>query len=321
MSKYNDFMSHIRVDDEMHRRIMNAVSEAIEQQGDKTDEGAIVQPLRSNVSEESKVNPPIKRKAKVSLITGLSIAAAAILVVGGAVMFTKTYMGRAKSASAVQELHATQACETVVMDKEAEGVDGAISDNKTFTANTKKNVNGAYGLRPSGDATAESKINSVLGVDGTNKTVKAAEEGNEDSKSDLAPSDAGVAARGNEKADLKDSLPFKVKTVGNGTWNGNSITTTVYTGENGEKMILLSAKAGTDILKAYYPEFKGIPALLQTEAGQEFKGIDTSSGRNEQVKLSGPFDAVTWTKGDTTYMLSFNTKTDVQVFISLMEKI
>ena len=314
-------MSHIRVDDEMHRRIMNAVSEAIEQQGDKTDEGAIVQPLRSNVSEESKVNPPIKRKAKVSLITGLSIAAAAILVMGGAAMFAKTYLGRAKSASAVQELHATQACETVVMDKEAEGVDGAISDNRNLTANTKKNANGVYAIRPSGDAKAESKINSVLGVDGTNKTVKAAEEGNEDSKSDLAPSDAGVAARGNEKADLKDSLPFKVKTVGNGTWNGNSITTTVYTGENGEKMILLSAKAGTDILKAYYPEFKGIPALLQTEAGQVFKGIDSSAGRNEKVKLSGPFDAVTWTKGDTTYMLSFNTKTDVQVFISLMEKI
>ena len=321
MSKYNDFMSHIRVDDEMHRRIMDAVSDAIEQQGDKTDEGAIVQPLLANTAEESKVKTPIKRKAKVSLITGLSIVAAAILVMGGAAMFAKTYLGRAKSASAVQNLHATQACETAAMDKDAESIDGAISDKKTLTANTKKNTNGVYAIRPSDDATAESEINTALGVHGANKTDKAAEEGNEDSKTEKNPTEAGVAARGNEKADLKDSLPFKVKTVGNGTWNGNSITTTVYTGENGEKMILLSAKAGTDILKAYYPEFKGIPALLQTEAGQEFKGIDTSSGRNEQVKLSGPFDAVTWTKGDTTYMLSFNTKTDVQVFISLMEKI
>ena len=74
MSKYNDFMSHIRVDDAMHRRIMDAVSGAIEQ-------GAEITPLNSK--EEDRVKTPIKRKAKVSVIKIISIAAAAILVAGG----------------------------------------------------------------------------------------------------------------------------------------------------------------------------------------------------------------------------------------------
>jgi hypothetical protein len=37
------------------------------------------------------------------------------------------------------------------------------------------------------------------------------------------------------------------------------------------------------------------------------------------VKNSGPFDAVTWTKDGTSYMLAFSSKKDTNVFISLME--
>ena len=86
-------------------------------------------------------------------------------------------------------------------------------------------------------------------------------------------------------------------------------------------MILLTANEGTDIVKAYYPDFKGTPALLQTEGGQVFKAIDISVGRNAQVGNTGPYDAVTWTKDGTAYMLVFGSKTDVQVFISVMEQI
>ena len=312
MSKYNDFMSHIRVDDEMHRRIMNAVSEAIEQQGEQTNEGAKVQPLNANVNVESKVKTPIKRKAKISLITGLSIAAAAFLVVGGAVLFATRFMRMTKSATPMYNAQATQACETA-MDERTEEIDGVLSGNRTLTANSdKKKVDSSVKIKTPGSTenSAESE----------NRAVKTAgEDGSDDHE--YAPAGVNSAIYGKKITAIQNVLPFKVKNVGTGTLNDNSITTTVFDGTNGEKIILFSAKAGTDILKAYYPDFKGIPAQLQTEAGQAFNGIDITVGNNEQVKLSGPFDAVTWTKGENSYMLLFNTKTDVQVFISIMEKI
>ena len=54
MNKYNEFMSHIRVDDEMHRRIMDAVSSALDE--------------KENVAEL-----PVRRKAKVSVIQILKV--------------------------------------------------------------------------------------------------------------------------------------------------------------------------------------------------------------------------------------------------------
>ena len=54
-------MSHIRVDDAMHRRIMDAVSGAIEQ-------GTEITPL-NNVKEEDRVKTPIKRRRKRCYLT------------------------------------------------------------------------------------------------------------------------------------------------------------------------------------------------------------------------------------------------------------
>ena len=324
MSKYNDFMSHIRVDDEMHRRIMNAVSEAIEQGSETKAEdylstqfktsyaGAEISPLNSE--EEDRVKTPIKRKAKVSVIRIISIAAAAVLVVGGAVMLATRTKGSAKSAFAVNEAaQATKAAE----------VDGELNVNgRTYaiTGNKKNSTAVAGNWNKKSNADDANDGSDKKAEEGTQaETVEGIEQ---DGVKSLAPSMAPTeaAAEGPNKGDIKDSLPFKVRTVGSGSLKGN-ITTTVYTGVNGEKMILFKANAGTDIVKAYYPDFKGKPALLQTEAGQVFNAVDTSVGKNVQVNNAGPFDAVTWTKDGTTYMLMFSTKQDVQIFISLMELI
>ena len=303
MSKYNYFMSHIRVDDAMHRRIMDAVSGAIEQ-------GTEITPL-NNVKEEDRVKTPIKRKAKVSVIKIISIAAAAILVVGGAVILSTRTMGTTKSMNEVaMETRAMEVDSAMRLDGENRNLTN--NKNASFSAGSagKKNIDGTV-------------INRA--VDG--KKQEETIEGNEESDIKTyapgsAPSEAPTEAEDDDvkKGDIKDSLPFKVKTVGSGSLKGN-IAMTVYTGENGEKMILFKAPEGTDIVKAYYPDFKGVPALLQTEAGQVFKAVDTSAGRNVVVKNAGPFDAVTWTKDGSSYMIAFSKKTDTHVFISLMEMI
>ena len=303
MSKYNDFMSHIRVDDAMHRRIMDAVSGAIEQ-------GTEITPL-NNVKEEDRVKTPIKRKAKVSVIKIISIAAAAVLVVGGAVILSTRTMGTTKSMNEVaMETRAMEVDSAMRLDGENRNLTN--NKNASFSAGSagKKNIDGTV-------------INRAADGKKQEETI----EGNEESDIKTyapgsAPSEAPTEAEDDDvkKGDIKDSLPFKVKTVGSGSLKGN-IAMTVYTGENGEKMILFKAPEGTDIVKAYYTDFKGVPALLQTEAGQVFKAVDTSAGRNVVVKNAGPFDAVTWTKDGSSYMIAFSKKTDTHVFISLMEMI
>ena len=120
---------------------------------------------------------------------------------------------------------------------------------------------------------------------------------------------------------IRNLVPFKIKTTETGVTGEESVKALVFTGENGEKMTLYLAEEGTDIAKKVYPEFKGIPAQLQTGSGLKFCAIDTSAGANEQVNQAGPFDAVTWTKNGTAYMMAFGEKKDVNVFISIMENI
>ena len=61
MSKYNDFMSHIRVDDEMHRRVMTAVSRAINERDTDKDTGVMAIPSaapdKSDTEEKVKESP------------------------------------------------------------------------------------------------------------------------------------------------------------------------------------------------------------------------------------------------------------------------
>ena len=320
MSKYNDFMSHVRVDDEMHRRIMDAVSEAIKENAGSKNETvnikAEVQPLNSN-AKTTAAKPA--RRSVIPLIRGLSIAAAAVLVVGGAIMLASR-SGGTKTASTQRVNNYEAALETTA----AEQIDGAlgITSGNSYTLDKNK--------KTAGDAETGGKksITGNLGIKGTTAETVAGGVDSDIPRAENKEEDEGVrAVSPSEEADTKDangdirdSLPFKVKSVE--TWAFTTdISMTVYTGTNGEKAVLLTAKEGTDIVKAYYPDFEGIPASLQTEGGQEFKAIDTFAGRNVLVKNAGPFDAVTWTKNGTTYMLEFNSKTDAHVFISIMDKI
>ena len=90
MNKYNEIMSHVRVDDEMHRRVMSAVSKALDEQTASVNEQHIsYEDVLKRADEYNKAHgvkaaetTPIRRKAKMSVIQILSIAAAAILVSG-----------------------------------------------------------------------------------------------------------------------------------------------------------------------------------------------------------------------------------------------
>ena len=307
MNKYNEIMSHVRVDDEMHRRVMSAVSKALDEQAASGNEEAQA-PVKAETT-------PIRRKAKLSTIQILSIAAAAILVSGVVYFAVKYIQGMpVKEHSKMMVMNEAQATTAAA---ETAGVDGPEVDAALGGNNHMDSVAGR-------DKNNFSRATKTAGVreeettedEGLESTAASETEGKKDEYDPDAP--AGSAK---SQKDFKDYLPFKVKTVGKSTIGEEKINAVVYTGEKGEKLVIYAAKEGTDITKKVLPKFKGVPALLQTEGGQQFYAIDTSAGKKQQVNSTGPYDAITWTKDGYTYMMVFNAKTDVNVFISLMEKI
>ena len=302
MNKYNEIMSHVRVDDEMHRRVMSAVSKALDEKENKGAEAA--SPAHVSKIERTEDSAPVRRKAKVSVIRIISIAACVFLVAGGAVMFAKSFFSKSAKTESTQMAAATTVAGDAVYEIDAALGGGAqgVNSNKKTTARIEAGGNQS-------ETEAAAKEETTVEDEKDNAAVGATRA------QTVAPENK--AATG----DYRNLMPFKVKTAGSSTYGENNITAKVYTGENGEKAVVFSAKEGTDLVKAYYPNFKGIPALLQTEGGQVFYGIDTSVGAKQQVGTTGPYDAVTWTKNGTAYMLAFSKKTDVTVLISIMEKI
>lgn len=293
MSKYNDFMSHIRVDGDTHRRVMDAVSKALDEQ---TDSNEVKAPVRAQIT-------PVRRKAKLSAIQILSIAAAAILVSG--VVYVAVKNGSGKFAMTENPMQVDNAAETTVAGEAAnedQDIKTAAGNDRNSLTATKKGVT-AGAKQEETEAGAE------------NDPVESEETLKENKDKNY------FAGHYKISKNIRNLVPFKIKTTETGVTGEESVKALIFTGENGEKMTLYLTEEGTDIAKKVYPEFKGIPAQLQTGSGLKFCAIDTSAGTNEQVGSNGPFDAVTWTKNGTAYMMVFGEKKDVNVFISIMENI
>ena len=305
MSKYNDFMSHIRVDDDMHRRIMDAVSKAIKEEASASS--AHVEPLRPDPSVNSEIKTPIKRRAKVSVIKILSIAAASVIVVGGSLLLAARFFARSGSTKSVMGFRNEAASTTA-----ANEVDQAVNGIQSFTGGNKDNPAAASGANE--DENEET-------VEKSPDSIEAEVPNSEKKKVDMSRNTYGIAAWNAGRSDYINALPFKIRNSKIEKLDEGKISVLIYEGEKGEKMCLLEAAEGTDIVKAYYPGFKGVPTLITSKDGVKFLAIDVSAGEGEQAALSGPFDAVTWTKDGHAYMLAISPKAEKDVFITLVGKI
>lgn len=302
-------MSHIRVDDDMHRRVMDAVSKAISENA--SGNGAEGQMNKSesavSVAEISPLNSndkaPVRRRRKAPLITVLSIAATLILVAGGAVFFVSRFRMGSKTQNSV-----------------AGGtMEFALDGNKSG----KRFL---YAVKSGKGSNSEdrSSDNTVAAAEDDGETTRA--EATEALEESTKSSGETVASPGYDEPDIdftniRESMPYKNKTAGRKAFDNGQVAWMIFDAENGETMIIFASRQVTDIEKAYYPEFSGIPATHHTEGGIEFKGIDASVGKNVKVSETGPYDGVTWTKDGIYYLMVFSSKRDAKVFAELIDKI
>ena len=308
--KYNEIMSHITVDPELKSRVMSAVSNAIKE---NPDGAAVV----TDIPESPKAEAPAKKKAKKTPIAIISSIAAAILVLAG-VMFVFKMMNNTKSAESTQRNHnkvdswnyeAAADTQPAEHGGDAEGtwdydledeIDKAIDGNvaeDTTTGNDK-----TYSSNAS-DITLGDDIYTILPTR---------------DKNDYS------TGMGDERLDIiSRTLPFDLKGTGKGTFSSD-ISMEVFFGEQSQKVLLLSAAEGTDIIKQFDPSNKTTGTDGTTPAGTQVKyyrivfGNVTELGKDE---TSSDINAALYNRDGMTYLLVFSDPQTPETIAALVDVI
>ena len=310
MIKYNEIMSHITVDPEMKSRVMSAVSNAIKE---NPDGAAVV----TDIPESPKAEAPAKKKAKKTPIAIISSIAAAILVLVG-VLFVFRMMNGTKSAESTQRNHNKvdswnyeAAADTQAPEHggDAEGTwDYDLEDEIDKVIDEPTTTEAAGGENQSYDS-VEDTSNIALGDDVY--TIMPTRDKNDYS-----------TGMGDERLDIiSRTLPFELKGTGKGTFSSD-IAMEVFLGEQSQKVLLLSAAEGTDIIKQFDPSNKTAGTDGTTPAGTQVKyyrvvfGNVAELGKNE---TSADINAALYTKDGMTYLLVFSDPQTPETIAALVD--
>ena len=310
MIKYNEIMSHITVDPEMKSRVMSAVSNAIKE---NPDGAAVV----TDIPESPKAEAPAKKKAKKTPIAIISSIAAAILVLVG-VLFVFRMMNGTKSAESTQRNHNKvdswnyeAAADTQAPEHggDAEGTwDYDLEDEIDKVIDEPTTTEAAGDENQSYDS-VEDTSNIALGDDVY--TIMPTRDKNDYS-----------TGMGDERLDIiSRTLPFELKGTGKGTFSSD-IAMEVFLGEQSQKVLLLSAAEGTDIIKQFDPSNKTAGTDGTTPAGTAVKyyrvvfGNVAELGKNE---TSADINAALYTKDGMTYLLVFSDPQTPETIAALVD--
>ena len=309
MIKYNEIMSHITVDPEMKSRVMSAVSNAIKE---NPDGAAVV----TDIPESPKAEAPAKKKAKKTPIAIISSIAAAILVLAG-VMFVFKMMNNTKSAESTQRNHnkvdswnyAAADTQPAEHGGDAEGTwDYDLEDEIDKAVDEPTTTEAAGGENQSYDS-VENTSNIALGDDVY--TIMPTRDKNDYS-----------TGMGDERLDIiSRTLPFELKGTGKGTFSSD-IAMDVFLGEQSQKVLLLSAAEGTDIIKQFDPSNKTAGTDGTTPAGTAVKyyrvvfGNVAELGKNE---TSSDINAALYNKDGMTYLLVFSDPQTPETIAALVD--
>ena len=324
LNKYNEIMERVTLDPEMKSRVMGAVSAAIKEQSANQ---ATVTKLPKHVSEQkirsqsetethsrSEVQEKPKKKAKKTPIALISSIAAAVVVLAGA-LFIFSHMG-ASAPSPVKNLADGAAAETT-----AAGEYGGWKSDPEVAAHNQ--------------AVEEIDFESVL-EETTNKDTLSAGGSNNYA---VASSDDGLTLetydnRGVESDDnegmgdirldrINKTLPFDLKGTGSGQF-AEDIAMEVYMGEEGQKVVVLSAAEGKDLVAAFEPFYNVAGEANTTPAGTQvtlykiaFGNVSVSAGSDDASQVN----AALYTKNGQTYLLVFSDIQSVETILEVVDVI
>ena len=334
MNKYNEIMSNVTVDPEMKIRVMSAVSAAIREQSDKngTTEKAkltrkpevrqpeVIRPeavkpdAERNNTGRAEVSHVGKKKAKKIPIAVISSIAAGILVIAGILLFFSRYLDSAKSASSTLRMHNAEATTAGRWNYDSAAAEtvGNAEYAEEYEATTT--------VPESADAEADTGDDSVSGKNELN-SITNGNTGDNNYKNSLTVdvtyetgsrytgmSDASEGT-GDARLDaVKEALPFDIMGSGSGEYS-EGITKEVFFGVDGEKVLLMTAPEGTDLVKTVFHGDSDTFVEGTTPAGMpvKFYRVAFADVKDlENGETSSDVNAAVFTRDGKTYLLVFS---------------
>lgn len=331
LNKYNEIMERVTLDPEMKSRVMGAVSAAIKEQSANQ---ATVTKLPKHVSEQkirsqsetethsrSEVQEKPKKKAKKTPIALISSIAAAVVVLAGA-LFIFSHMG-ASAPSPVKNLADGAAAATTAAGEFS--MDGGWKSDPEVAAHNQavEEIDFDSVLE---ETTVDSVSKDTLSSGGSNNyAVTGSDDGltletyyNRDVESD---DNEGM---GDIRLDrINKTLPFDLKGTGSGQF-AEDIAMEVYMGEEGQKVVVLSAAEGKDLVAAFEPFYNVAGEANTTPAGTQvtlykiaFGNVSVSAGSDDASQVN----AALYTKNGQTYLLVFSDIQSVETILKVVDVI
>lgn len=302
-------MSHITVDPEMKSRVMSAVSNAIKE---NPDGAAVV----TDIPESPKAEAPAKKKAKKTPIAIISSIAAAILVLAG-VMFVFKMMNNTKSAESTQRNH-----------NKVDSWNYAAADTQPAEHGGDAEGTWDYDLEDEIDKAVDGNVaeDTTTGNDKTYSSNASDITLGDDIYTILPTRDKNdySTGMGDERLDIiSRTLPFDLKGTGKGTFSSD-ISMEVFFGEQSQKVLLLAAPEGTDIIKQFDPSNKTTGTDGTTPVGTQVKyyrivfGNVTELGKDE---TSSDINAALYNRDGMTYLLVFSDPQTPETIAALVDVI
>ena len=295
----------------MKSRVMSAVSNAIKE---NPDGAAVV----TDIPESPKAEAPAKKKAKKTPIAIISSIAAAILILVG-VLFVFRMMNGKQSAESTHR-------------KNDKTYSWGYADS---AENTQSPVHGGEALETE-NYDLDDEISKVISDDIAEDTTSGEDKSYSSHASDITLGDDVYTimptrdkndystGMGDERLDIiSRTLPFDLKGSGKGTFSSD-ISMEVFFGEQSQKVLLLSAAEGTDIIKQFDPTNKTLGTDGTTPAGTQVKyyrivfGNVAELGKNE---TSSDINAALYNKDGMTYLLVFSDPQTPETIAALVDVI
>ena len=292
LNKYNEIMNGITVDPEMKSRIMGAVSDAIKRQAEG---GAVVTDIPKKETR-TEAEPKRRKKANRTPVIVISTIAALVVVFLG-IMFVFRYLGTSKAASETVAMH-----NAAINEDTAAEIDAAVGNDEAYETAAQGNYEAteAEDTKEHNDSVSGEQKNSFT-VDINDGDYNIVGITNIDVDKNEGMGDV-------RRDKISRALPFDLKATGTGEF-ADGISTEVFLGEQGQKVVLLTADQGTDLVKAFYPSNKsaGEPATTPEGTAVKLFRIPYANvlelGKDE---TSTEINAALYERDGKTYLLIFS---------------
>lgn len=278
-----------------------------------------------SADSESTENKPRRKAKRTPIVVFSSIAAAVLVLAGVAFIFS-----RLSSTTGARPADTSQAKSDYVAEGTVAGEIDTILDIDIhgITAGEAYSEDACETEDEGGDGAANYAASTIKDVD---EGPEATEAGDDDRDGGAAETTTAATTAGDYDEGIGDeridrisrALPFDLKGNGSGVFADN-ITTEIFFGEGGEKVLLLTAPADVDLLAAYAPSVKTAGETITSPAGTSVTFYHIEFGNVavlESDEIPTEVNAAYFIRDGKTYLLVFSDIQTTDVMLGVVDAV